>query len=594
MHPSKVLSSTMKPSQLHGPLNSHPAGTLPRSPSKTALIVGSHRSPNKKETTSCAKMPSANFDFSFERPESDLSEEAKKIMSSVREEAAKLKAQIVHQKSRQQQNGGEQDQLSSLGGRQIRKAKGKSGRFSDVHKQQFQKMDSIANHASTWKNKLQAETPASLKRSPSKAGLDETLKSIPHSKSYKQFENENSDRLENSLPSKRTKVAFNRDVSMARPISQGTGSFQPSAQTTPAKLRPIDGLPRVITTPTKASLARSASVKSLKTTMIPSLAKSASTWTLASPVAPKTEGSNKRLGSWQKLGGNMKSILHRTQPKFSNDPIKVAAGTHLPVPQNKPDVDKDLPSLPDTPTIKRVDFTSSTKFRHDLAGVNQSSSPSRIPNLQSIQQQPREPVSSASTPIQPEPVSYPDLTASPMITTRAKSPKVTPASKPIECAVEGLSDFTFRADQTTTLTNKVPSDLTSPTGVSTIRPVRPSGIPTSVMPGAFATESSMVVPAIEHGISNKKRKHVSSGDEDDEEVENVDPAASTDLDAKDTDDAPKAKKQRVIGPGSNPAKGAVGGKENAKHRFIGTGKGAKKAGLSLSRLNMLARPKERR
>ena len=105
----------------------------------------------------------------------------------------------------------------------------------------------------------------------------------------------------------------------------------------------------------------------------------------------------------------------------------------------------------------------------------------------------------------------------------------------------------------------------------------------------------MAVPAIQHGISNKKRKLASSDDENDEDMENVDPAASAGINAtKGEDEAPKAKKQRIIGPlGNSPAKGE---KENiAKRRVFGpAGKGTKKTGLSLSRLNMLARPKERR
>ena len=583
MHPSKVHSTKTKASQFTGPLSSHPINTLPRSPSKIAVAVGTHRTPNKTHNPVSENMTSPSFDFSFERPESDLSAEAQKIMNSVREEAAKIKAQMVEERDKQDQKDGETDQLFGVGGRQIRKAKGKSGRFSDVHRQEFKKMDSIANHASAWKGKLQQSTSTPLKRSPSKAGFDDISKSLPCSKSFQNFDYASNDRLENTSPSKRTKRSVNEDTSMARPSSKDGNIGQEVVQTTPAKGSHPSGFSSAITTPTKASLARSASVRSLKTCMIPSLPKSASTWTLASPVAPRTEGRNKRLGSWQKFGGNVKSILHRAQPKFSNDPSKVAAGTHLPVPQGKPDFDKDLPSLPGTPTIKRVNFSSSTKLSHDSAATIQATSSSKIPTFQTKQPKPQD------TPPAPmpkaEPIVYPDLTASPMITTRAKSPKITLV--PAEAATPG--DFTFRADKS--ITFKDNTGFTSPNGTTTIRQVRPSGIPTS-MPGAF--ESHM--PVIQHGLTNKKRKHVSS-DDDDEERENVDPVApglNFDKQIEGDDEGPKAKKQRTAGPTSSPTKGAL---SPAKRRLTGSGvggwKGAKKGGLSLSRLNMLARPKER-
>ena len=582
MHPSKVQSSTTKSSQTAGPLSSHPFNTLPRSPSKIAIAVGTHRTPNKTNKPVPAKVISPSFDFSFERPESDLSVEAQKIMDSVREEAAKIKTQMLQERDKQDQKDGETDQLFGVGGRQIRKAKGKSGRFSDVHRQEFKKMDSIANHASAWKSKLQQSTATSLKRSPSKAGLDEMPKSLPRSKSFKNLDHSRNDRLENTSPSKRAKRAFEDDASIARRISQDSNMGQEGGQTTPAKGRPVCGLPSAITTPTKASLARSASVKSLKTSLIPSLPKSASTWTIASPAAPRTEGSNKRLGSWQKFGGNVKSILHRAQPKFSNDPSKVAAGTHLPVPEGKPNIDKDLPSLPGTPTIKRVNFSSSTKSRHELAGTSQASSPSKIPTFQTKQLQPQD-TPPASLP-KAEPIIYPDLTASPMITTRVKSPKTTPAP-----AQATPGDFTFRTDKTITFQD---AGFTSPNGTTTIRQVRPSGIPTT-MPSAFESH----IPAIQHGFTNKKRKHVDSDEDDDkaENTENVYPAGLN-LDEHISDEGRRAKKQRT-GPRS-PSKVFSAGQSPAKRRITGarggSGKAVKKGGLSLSRLNMLARPKERR
>ncbi len=566
MHPSKVHQSTVKPSasrQGFGSIFSRMIG----SPSKPTLTALPQETPSKSKGSQPDKMTSPTFDFSFERPESDLSLEAQKIMDSVREEAAKIKAQMIEERSKQEHKDGEADQLYGVGGRKIAKPKGKSGRYSDVHKQEFKKMDSIAGHASVWKNKVEANA-SSLKRSPSKAGFDEPLGKLPRSKSFKTLgQQPSSDRLENTSPGKRAKQNRYDDTSSARPVSRDTDLEIESIHTTSAKLQSRSGLPSAVTTPTKASLARSVSVKSLKTSMIPSLSRSASTKTLASPVAPKTEGSNKYLSSLSRFG-SMKSILHRSQPKFSNDPTKVAAGTHLPLPQGKLDLEKDLPSLPGTPsvalhrspTMKRVGFTPTTTSQHDLAA--NSPSHSKIPT----------PHPCGDIVKSSDPISYPDLGNSPNITTRTKIPK---ASTP--------GDFTFRSEKTMDFNTTSPTTVTSPG--STIRHVRPSGISTPLP--AFKS-----LPSIPHGMSNKKRRRAES-DTETEDEENVDPMAVVEVD----DDQPKAKRQRMNGSQekmantSSPLKRRAAGSRIPK---LGGVKEKGRTGISLGRLNMLARPKDRR
>lgn len=518
-------------------------------------------------------MTSPTFDFSFERPESDLSVEAQKIMDSVREEAAKIKAQLVEERSKQEHKDGEADQLYGVGGRKIAKPKGKSGRYSDVHKQEFKKMDSIAGHASVWKAKVETNA-SSLKRSPSKAELDEPFGHLPRSKSFKNFgQHTSSDRLENTSPGKRAKQSRHDDTSSARPVSQDTDSELESSHKTSAKVQPQSGLPSAVTTPTKASLARSVSVKTMKTSMIPSLSRSASSKTLGSPVAPKTEGSNKYLHSLSRFG-SMKSILHRSQPKYSNDPTKVAAGTHLPLPQGKTDLEKDLPSLPSTPSVslhrspttKRVVFTPSTKSQHDLAANSPSLSkiPTPFPKYQSH--------ASGETSKNSDPISYPDLGNSPNITTRTKIPK---SSTP--------GDFTFRSEKTMDFITASPINFTSPG--STIRHVRPSGISTPLP--AFKS-----LPSIPHGMSNKKRRRAES-DTEAEDEENVDPMAVGEA----NDDQPKAKKQRMnlsqemAASDVSPLKRRAAGSRIPK---LGGAKEKGRIGISLGRLNMLAKPKERR
>jgi hypothetical protein len=574
MHPSKVHQSTTKPSPSRRGLDSVFA-RLSASPTKAAVATVMQQTPSKSKGPLPTHMTSPTFDFSFERPESDLSAEAQKIMDSVREEAAKIKAQMIEEKNIQEHKDGETDQLYGVGGRKINKAKGKSGRYSEVHRQEFKKMDSIASHASTWKNKIQANT-SSLKRSPSKAGLDhQSAKTLVRTKSLRGFGfNESRERLENTSPGKRAKQIHGDDISNARPVSRDSNTEPDSARTTSGMIRPDANLPSAATTPTKASLARSASVKNLKTSMIPSLSKSATTQNLNSPTRPKTEGSNKYLSSLSRFG-SMKSILHRPQPKFSDNPFKVAAGTHLPPPQGNMDLGKVLPSLPSSPSVglqrspttKRVGFAPTTPRRN---GATESSSPSKIPTPQAQSQ----PEVSTSPPITKDTVFYPDLGNSPNITTRTKLPK---ASTP--------GDFTFRSEKTIDFSPIKSTPLTSPG--STIRHVRPSGVPTHVP--TFNT-----LPAIPHGMPNKKRNRPESDTEAEDEG-NVDP-----METEDDDDQHRAKKQRTgespekMNGAQSPLKKRMGGAAGSRiPTKLGAAKQKGRIGMTLGRLNMLASPKKR-
>ncbi|KAL8931964.1 MAG: hypothetical protein Q9211_006615, partial [Gyalolechia sp. 1 TL-2023] len=332
MHPSKVHQSTAKKATpVEAPLTASAA-----KPS-TKLIDST---PSKILGSLPAHMSSPGFDFSFTRPESDLSEEAQKIMDSVREEAARIKAQMQAERDEQAEKGEAATNPSALAGRKI--AKPRPGRYSDAHKQQFKNMDSIANHVSTWKSKIQSSvtaptTSSSLKRSNSKAGLDKPESGLPRSKSFKALPHS----TEVPASGKRVKRNSGDDATKTRPVSRDTNGEKNS---TLSATRHV-ALPSAITTPTKASLARSASVKASKTSMIPSLSRSASTKTLGTP---QTEGSNKYMSKLARFSP-VKSILHRSQPKFSGDPVKVAAGTHLPLPSKPLALTKELASLPSTP-----------------------------------------------------------------------------------------------------------------------------------------------------------------------------------------------------------------------------------------------------
>jgi len=101
------------------------------------------------------------------------------------------------------------------------------------------------------------------------------------------------------------------------------------------------------------------------------------------------------------------------------------------------------------------------------------------------------------------------------------------------------------------------------------------------------------MPAIAHGVPNKKRKYASSDDETEEEgKENQAPTATDEV------EGPKAKKVKTSSEGAATSPQKKMFKTGGGSRIPKMGNathGAKgKGGLSLSRLNMLARPKDRR
>jgi len=563
MHPSKVHQGTAKKPDSGLRLGFTDIDTVKATPTKATIKPVDNATPSKIKTPS-----SPNFDFKWTRPDTVLSPEAQKIMESVREQAAKIKTKMQAEREEQVRRDGEAEKLFGVGGRKIAKPKGKAGRYSDVHKEEFKKMDSIASHVSAWKNKFQAGS-TSLKRSKSKAGFDDFQAEVAQSAG--------SGRLENTSPGKRMKRGPQDDTSCARPISRneqlGIGS-KPNASglvRSKSSIPMPSALPSAATTPTKSSLARAASIKHSQTTKIPALGRSKSFKDLASPSGSKTEGSNKYMTS-------LKSILHKPQHKYSNDPIKVAEGTHLPIPTSPVRLNKELPSLPATlghalpasPSMKRVAFTPNSKSTYELAAA--SPSPSKIPTSHSQRRMTVLPAyASPGKVTYPQPVTYPTLS-------RPAGPLNSNPTKP--------GEFSFRSDKSINV-GPATSGLSSP---STIRQVRPSGIPTTLAGVLPAFESIPAVPAVEHGLSSKKRRRVDS-DEEDEAKENVSAGVQEGGDGR------MAKKLKRSGVDDEKVTGgtSMAAKRFEKAKAAKPGEKTKGKGiLSLSRLNMLARPKERR
>ena len=137
--------------------------------------------------------------------------------------------------------------------------------------------------------------------------------------------------------------------------------------------------------------------------------------------------------------------------------------------------------------------------------------------------------------------------------------------------------FTFRSDHTISFGTS-PKGFGSSPGQASVRQVRQSIFPNS-MPGSFPganKENTEPLPAAPHGMANKKRRRVDSDDEDEQQV----------------DRSPKKHKAAVAEGLTLVAPNLQAEQMTPKSKIPSPAK--KKGVLSLSRLNMLARPKMRK
>ncbi|EDN02324.1 predicted protein [Histoplasma mississippiense (nom. inval.)] len=285
-----------------------------------------------------APKPSTKLISVAEREESqDLSEEAKKLMENIREDASRIKAQMIIEQHSQEGKNTETEPTLEV--RKIAKARGKAGRFSNAHMAEFRKMDSITGHPSLFRARQDKIHPSpvksSLKRTSSKACLDET--SSPE-KSGTVFTSPGKTMSNN--PVKRSK-------------SSGVASTPARVPLPKASLEPKPGQhgPRFLITPKKPMIARASSAKQINTTKIPSFPRSPSTKSIVTPRTPQTEF-NPKLKTGLPSLTNLKSILRQRQPLFSTDPVKIAAGTHVAPPTSK--VSNITSENKRSPTIRAV------------------------------------------------------------------------------------------------------------------------------------------------------------------------------------------------------------------------------------------------
>lgn len=407
-------------------------------------VASVQNSPSRSDVKISQSANPQNFQFTF-GSESVLSNEAQQMMDTVRVEASRIKAEMKAQKDLQTQKEGEAEKMFAA--RKMAQPKAKVGRYSDVHMAQFKKMDSIENHASTFRARLtQAHaTTQSLKRSPSKAGLDEPqrprtagkgtpgrdpplvsarnataspYKSIPPSAS--------SNRIENTAPSKRLRRSEADDVSSSRP--QELATIKPS------------GIPKSTTTsslysPTKSSLMRtqSAAKSPAKSSMLPrsqtvKSAREAGRMSFSRTSAAVSKFTSKLLEaqndgrtcapalSRSKSSSDLSSAIGTPQLPPSNAAGPTSFSSKLPTfsglksilrsprkDASTPADRQDTPKRPNTSagvedSPKKVDFTPSVKSRYAVKLANNSPSPAKIiqPDHQTRSHAPLVPYDSAA------------------------------------------------------------------------------------------------------------------------------------------------------------------------------------------------------
>ncbi|KAI9775906.1 MAG: hypothetical protein M1839_000695 [Geoglossum umbratile] len=536
--------------------------------------------------TKSNSVPTPGYEFQFNRPKPGLGPEAQQMMDELRGEAARIKKKLEAERDAERVKNEEQGSgLVGVNGRKIAPAKGKSGRFSDIHMAEFRKMDSIAGHPSAFRAQPGRFTPVttSLKRTKSQAKLDDTHDGPAKSKSFRSIGEDDDGRLANTGQAKRVKTFTNED----------TSTPQPQSQTSLAKAREISlpttpSIPRSKSCLRKNPLARIVNIRrsTSVSTSLPSL---------------KSLKHSPLTGSYPVLPGQESAI-----PRFV--PHTLTSVHPVSTPKPKLNLSKDLPLPPSSPTagltrtatLKRVAFAPDTNFGFEPASptpANKTALKSRLPTT----------------------IGYPTLPKLP-------PPSCIKASQPF-----GAGVFTFRSDQKlefgsaagTTIRQVMPSssndDLAKPesklrflaTPHSTPNEEKRRHGDISSGNGLAKPESKLRFLAAPHSTPNEeKRRHgdISSGNslaKPDSEfrlpavlhgIPNEKKRRHGDISS---DDEPIAKKIRgaVQWTPTLHQKAKEGLKTPRSSKILRTdtsGTGGKRRGvLSLSRLNVLATPKKR-
>ncbi|KAE8314951.1 hypothetical protein BDV41DRAFT_532442 [Aspergillus transmontanensis] len=556
MHPSKVHQSTTKQADSglilgFNPIKKDAEGNV----MKDSLV---ETTPSKtKASPASTYYGTPAFEFKFSSADSQLSDEAKRLMESVREDVARIKAQMVQEKESQP----DQDSNNQTENRKIAEPKGQASRFNAAHMAEFKKMDSIAGHASAFRATPGRFQP--VRKDLKRTRLDEfnqnsSIKSTTKSPAPA------------TVGAKRVKHDKSDDTSTRR---QTVGEKSASK---PAVTRTRPAIRSSLMTPTRASMARtsSTSLRPPRTSMLPrpSLAHSPTSKQSNTPRTPNTDFNPRFKSGLPQL--NLKSILRPHQPLFSKDPAKIAAGTHVAAPEfsskfllgTTRDASEE-PAVTPSPK-KRVEFSSSTRLQDDEALPSPSpskfttGSPSRV----------------ASD------IVYPTL------------PALTPDHASKKSDSETKSPTIRHVRQSDAPTNLSLPDISGvPHGIGSKKRHRETE--------ATHDPSLPDVPGVPHGIGNKKRHRDAAGrDVDTENVPPADAAAENRSAKRVKLSSPSKLSPFKFSPSKMPTPSPTKARSHTPLRSTtsasrtGTPASARQKSrnaLTMSRLNALAQPKNR-
>ncbi|KAE8328245.1 hypothetical protein BDV39DRAFT_174193 [Aspergillus sergii] len=556
MHPSKVHQSTTKQADSglilgFNPIKKDAEGNV----MKDSLV---ETTPSKtKASPASTYYGTPAFEFKFSSADSQLSDEAKRLMESVREDVARIKAQMVQEKESQP----DQDSNNQTENRKIAEPKGQASRFNAAHMAEFKKMDSIAGHASAFRATPGRFQP--VRKDLKRTRLDESNQNSPTKSTTKSP-------APATVGAKRVKHDKSDDTSTRR---QTVGEKSASK---PAVTRTRPAIRSSLMTPTRASMARtsSTSLRPPRTSMLPrpSLAHSPTSKQSNTPRTPNTDFNPRFKSGLPQL--NLKSILRPHQPLFSKDPAKIAAGTHVAAPEfsskfllgTTRDASEE-PAVTPSPK-KRVEFSSSTRLQDDEALPSPSpskfttGSPSRV----------------ASD------IVYPTL------------PALTPDHASKKSDSETKSPTIRHVRQSDAPTNLSLPDISGvPHGIGSKKRHRETE--------ATHDPSLPDVPGVPHGIGNKKRHRDAAGrDVDTENVPPADAAAENRSAKRVKLSSPSKLSPFKFSPSKMPTPSPTKARSHTPLRSTtsasrtGTPASARQKSrnaLTMSRLNALAQPKNR-
>jgi len=696
MHPQKFQVSTAKPDEEARWVGFSNMAPHTEPAKGAAKLIPAPGTPSKTPKATSTSQPS-DFQFTFRAGSLELSEEARKFMAEKREEAAKIKKQMMEEKESQRA-------ADTALGRKLATAKGRVGRFSDVHMAQFKKMDSIADHASVTRpaqSSATSGTLSSLKRSSSKAGLAQgsradtkpvnegsasknKFSSLPRSNSTKSLGKPVDG--DSAVSAKRFKRVVDDDAGTSRPASSGSDSN--STLSTPKGLRFHSSNPHLkAATPTAASLARQASIKTNKTSMIPSLSRSPSKSALtaaqpeqqkpatpflarspsknllapsrleaveveapASPllsrspskpivkasvttetqeepadsskipflarspskmsitqhqhqeddkpsktpilsrspskptkdanpfitqVSPSKTGETSLMDRLKLLRASpMKSILRSPQRLYSDDPSKIASGTHLATPEKAASTARFLAIPPKTePVRKHVDFTASTK------GLNENDAVDSDPSTPS--KEPPPPLREIKT-VEQAKLFYP-----PLPTEHTEKPaSIKKFNRRMTLGADVANDFTFRVGGGISFVPSISAakaNLKSSIRHVSVEPEMISTTPTRKRKFTDGEDSTAVsTQQIENPSSDKENDQHSEPEDEARPAKRVRQSEAISRPVQPTSNASTQQKRLTLGVKPKNAPKATAKPKDKRAGF-----------LSRDRLNMLAMPKRR-